>query len=133
MPGQTESSADCRKCPCGLVRERQPSLSPEDVVCALEASHPLVSIYEPVTDDGKSELLVLDKIASQTDESSDINDKILLTELISSLNANDRAIIVMRYFKNMTQCQVAEKLNMTQVQVSRTEKRILQSLRKQVV
>ena len=109
------------------------SLSPEDVVCALEASRPLVSIYEPVTDDGKSELLVLDKIASQTDESSDINDKILLTELISSLNANDRAIIVMRYFKNMTQCQVAEKLNMTQVQVSRTEKRILQSLRKQVV
>ena len=86
-----------------------------------------------MTDDGKSELLVLDKIASQTDESSDINDKILLTELISSLNANDRAIIVMRYFKNMTQCQVAEKLNMTQVQVSRTEKRILQSLRKQVV
>lgn len=52
------------------------SLSPEDVVCALEASRPLVSIYEPVTDDGKSELLVLDKIASQTDESSDINDKI---------------------------------------------------------
>ena len=108
-------------------------LSPEDVVYALEASRPPVSIYEPLSDDGKSELLVLDRLAMKEDESADINDKILLSELIATLNANDRAIIIMRYFKNMTQCQVAEKLNLTQVQVSRTEKRILQSLRKQVV
>ena len=73
---------------------------------------------------------MLDKIEQKEENPcDDIDTKILLTELLSSLNADDRKIIVMRYFKNMTQSDVAKRLNISQVQVSRIEKRILLQLR----
>ena len=52
--------------------------------------------------------------------------------VVSALSARDRKLIIMRYFSSMTQSQTAEKLGMTQVQVSRREKVILSELRKQL-
>ena len=108
----------------------QCGISPEDVVAALDAARPVISIYDVAANDGDSDILVLDKIEQKEENPcDDIDTKILLTELLSSLNADDRKIIVMRYFKNMTQSDVAKRLNISQVQVSRIEKRILLQLR----
>lgn len=108
----------------------QCGISPEDVVAALDAARPVISIYDVAANDGDSDILVLDRIEQKEENPcDDIDTKILLTELLSSLNADDRKIIVMRYFKNMTQSDVAKKLNISQVQVSRIEKRILLQLR----
>ena len=52
-------------------------------------------------------------------------DRIALKEALSKLNKNERRIIILRYFKDMTQVEVAKILNMTQVQVSRLERKIL--------
>lgn len=104
-------------------------LSVEDVVAALDASRPVASIYDVVTDDGGSEILLIDRLEQEESESDRLNMKILLTELLHSLDADDRKIIIMRYFNDMTQTEVAKSLNMSQVQVSRLEKRILLKLK----
>ena len=77
---------------------------------------------------------MLDRIEQEeATEYDNIDMKILLTELLSSLQADDRKIIIMRYFNDMTQSEVAKRLNISQVQVSRIEKRILTQLRKKAV
>ncbi len=58
------------------------------------------------------------------------NDKIAVKDAILKLEKKDRTLIFLRYFCGETQCQTAEKLNMTQVQISRREKKILNSLKK---
>lgn len=120
-PSVTEISAQC-------------GISPEDVVAALDAARPVISIYDAVAEDGDSQILVLDRIEQEeATEYDNIDMKILLTELLSSLQADDRKIIIMRYFNDMTQSEVAKRLNISQVQVSRIEKRILTQLRKKAV
>lgn len=70
-------------------------------------------------------------IPVQSEESS-ITDKIALRELIKTLNDEDRKLIVMRYWQNRTQMEVAKILGMTQVQVSRREKKLLSRLREEL-
>lgn len=112
----------------------QCGLSPEEVVAAIDASRPVISLYDVVAEDGDSQILVLDQIEQKEESiSQNIDVKILLTELLSSLGPDDRKIIIMRYFNDMTQSEVAKKLNISQVQVSRIEKRILQQLRRKAV
>ena len=62
----------------------------------------------------------------------EISDKLALQEVVKSLNAKDRKLIVLRYFQSKTQSDTAKVLGMTQVQVSRREKVILNELRKQL-
>lgn len=99
-----------------------------DVAQALESMRPHMSIYEPVYDDRDSTLIV-DRMIYDGNEENEIIDRIFLKEMLGSLEARDRQIIVMRYFQNKTQSQVAEVLGVSQVQVSRLENRILTRLR----
>lgn len=120
-PSVTEISAQC-------------GITPEDVAAAFDAARPVISIYDAVAEDGDSQILVLDRIEQEeATEYDNIDMKILLIELLSSLQADDRKIIIMRYFNDMTQSEIAKRLNISQVQVSRTEKRILTQLRKKAV
>lgn len=113
---------------------QQCALSPEDVATALDAARPIISIYDVVAEDGDSQILVLDRIEQkENSEYESVDAKILLAELLSSLSADDRKIIILRYFNGMTQSAVAEKLGISQVQVSRAEKRILSQLRQRAV
>lgn len=113
---------------------RQCSLSPEEVTAALDAARPMISIYDVTAEDGDSQILILDRIAQDENNGyENIDTKILLSELLASLSVDDRKIIIMRYFNDMTQSSVAEKLGISQVQVSRTEKRILSQLRQRAV
>ena len=114
------------------VLGREPSVSElseamylpeEQVVEALCASAPPISLTESDDDGGGQIDLPVD---SPEDLLSDI---ISLKQVVGSLEPNDRKLIVLRYFSGMTQVQTAARLGMTQVQVSRREKKILTALR----
>jgi len=69
------------------------------------------------------------KLAEAKDESEDTIDKLALNEIIASLNEREQQIIKLRYFNDRTQTDIAKELGISQVQVSRMEKRILKILR----
>ncbi len=98
---------------------------PEDkVVLALEASRPALSLYAEDESTGFSP----EKIVGE-DNIEKITDTLALREAISSLPQGEGKLITLRYFHNLTQEQIARLLGMTQVKVSREEKRILKKLR----
>ncbi len=111
---------------------RELSCESGDVATALESMRPHISIYEPVYDSNNSDnaaTLIADRMVYDGNEENEIIDRIFLKEMLGSLESRDRQIIVMRYFQNKTQNQVAEVLGVSQVQVSRLENRILKKLR----
>jgi len=75
----------------------------------------------------------VDKIQSKKDESEEVLNRITLEKLLQELAGRERALIQKRYFEEKTQVQVAKELEMSQVQVSRLEKKILASMRKKII
>lgn len=73
---------------------------------------------------------ILDKIPSNNDGEKNIIDKIVLKDAIERLNERDKKIILLRYYKGSTQMQVAKILGISQVQVSRIEKKVLSDMRR---
>ena len=71
----------------------------------------------------------METISSGADEATMIVNKLSINELIADLEEREKQIILLRYFKEKTQTEVAKILGITQVQVSRIEKRILTSMR----
>jgi len=96
----------------------------ETAAQAIGASMPTVSLTES-EDEGSGQI----DIAVDSHEDT-VVDTLALKEALSTLGAEDRQMIILRYFKNETQAQVAKKLGMTQVQVSRREKKLLAIMRK---
>ena len=101
-------------------------LPEENIYMALEASRSVESINEKIDEDG-NELVEL--IKTEDDEEMKIVNKITVSELIKKLNYRDREIINLRYFYDKTQSQVANILGISQVHVSRLEKKILNEFR----
>lgn len=100
----------------------------ESIALALDASRPHVSIYEPAYgDDGDA--LVMDKITAGKDETDGALNRVMIRELMESLEPRERSIILMRYFRDKTQSEIAAVLGISQVQVSRLESRIIKKLR----
>lgn len=104
----------------------------EEVVYALTTSKPLESINEEVYDENDKTTL-LDKITLNVDEETKVVDKIVLKDMLKTLPDNQKEVIILRYFKGQTQAQVAKILGVSQVQISRLEKRILGNLRESLV
>lgn len=105
-------------------------LPKEEIIMALESKKPVNSIYE-TEDDNNVELV--DKISSGIDEQNRVTDKMLILELIESLNEKERQVILLRYFRGKTQTEVAKIVGVNQVQISRIEKRVLETMRKKLV
>jgi len=101
--------------------------SPEDVAMALDAVLPVQSLSAPLGDDEKSAER-LDFVEDSACEELYL-DRLFVKDLLSLLEARERKIIVLRYFRDQTQQQVAHALGISQVQVSRLENRILKKLR----
>ena len=107
-------------------------ISASDLAVALESQVRPQSIYAS-TDDGISEINPLvDKIESKQDEIGDMVNKVALRQMIGELKDRDKKIVYMRYFQMKTQAQTAEMLGISQVQVSRLEKKILSDMRKKL-
>lgn len=107
-------------------------VSIQDVVFAMESSKMPISLFQQVGDgDGNKELTLIDKIEDENTIEKEL-DKMLLYKAISNLNARDKKIIIMRYFRDMTQSQIAKALGVSQVQVSRLENKILKEIKLQL-
>lgn len=102
------------------------SLSPEEVSGLLCASLPVISLTAD-DESGSRELSV-----TAGDMTEDITERLSLVAAIESLPERDKKIIKLRYFSGLTQAATAEILGMTQVQVSRREKRILSQIKQKV-
>jgi RNA polymerase sporulation-specific sigma factor len=111
---------------------KRADMIPEDVVMALDASSQVESIYKPVYEADGREVLLLDMLGGES-ESEKIVDRLLVEKLIGGLGERERTLIRLRYFENKTQVQTADNLGMSQVQVSRLEKKILLDMRKKAL
>ncbi|RKN84649.1 RNA polymerase sporulation sigma factor SigF [Paenibacillus ginsengarvi] len=105
-------------------------ITPEDVVFAQEANKPPSSIHETVFENDGDPITLMDQIADENQEKW--FDKLALSEAINALTERERLIVYLRYFRDQTQSEVASRLGISQVQVSRLEKKILQSIREQI-
>jgi RNA polymerase sporulation-specific sigma factor len=101
--------------------------SVEEVIMAQEASRTPSSIHETVYENDGDPITLLDQIADNTDHKW--FDKIALKEAIRELDDRERLIVYLRYYKDQTQSEVADRLGISQVQVSRLEKKILQTMK----
>ena len=104
----------------------------EEILFALESSASMQYLYEVIHQDDGSPVLLIDKLSENAVEDKNITEKIALKEALRNLDTKSRQIIVLRYFKDKTQIQVAKMLGISQVQVSRIEKKVLQEMRKQL-
>lgn len=106
-------------------------VSKEEIVMALESSNPIDSLEDVRYTDYKTDksVSIIEKISTNVDEANMVTNKITLHKLIENLEERDKKIILLRYYKEKTQDQVAKILGISQVQVSRIEKRILQSMK----
>lgn len=111
---------------------RELGISPEEIAMAMDAAAEVESIYRSVYQGEGKELQLLDKIPEKENKQEKLLDKIFLEELLNTLNAEERKLICMRYFCDMTQTDVAGRLGVSQVQVSRMEKKILNRLKNAV-
>ena len=100
-------------------------LSREDAVLALNARREVKSLYEPVGGDG--ELRLMDVIGEES--MGEVDRRLLLAELLKELSPQERTIIVLRYFRSNTQSEIAQVLGVSQVQISRLERKILDRMR----
>ncbi len=105
------------------------NIEKEDVVLAMGSSKMPVSIYETMDDSGDGGISLIDKLPSPYTEEEHI-DTLYLKSLISKLDNREKKIIILRYFRDKTQGEVAKILGVSQVQVSRLEMKILEKLRK---
>ena len=107
---------------------KESGIAVEDIITALDAGREVESIYKTVYESDGSEVLLVDMLGSEG-ESDEIVNKLLLEKLLGGLDEREKYLIQLRYFENKTQMQVAGKLGMSQVQVSRMEKKVLLRLR----
>lgn len=111
---------------------RELKVEKEEIVVALESQRTVESIDKNVYDDENGESKI-SKISNQKDETTILLNKLCVEELINNLETRDKKIILLRYYKRKTQTEVAKMLGITQVQVSRLEKRILSEMKEKIV
>ncbi|MCL1631871.1 RNA polymerase sporulation sigma factor SigF [Sporolactobacillus sp. CPB3-1] len=105
-------------------------LSPEDIVLSQEAIRAPSSIHETVFENDGDPITILDQISDH--ESTKWFDQMVVREAVEQLNDREKLIVYLRYFKDQTQTEVAERLGISQVQVSRLEKKILEEIKSQM-
>lgn len=107
-------------------------LSREDIVLALESGYEVESIYQAAYKSDDKEMLLIDRIPGNKDEHETLTNHIVLQELMEKMEERDRQLIRLRYFENKTQTEVAGMMGISQVQVSRQEKKILLKMRAEI-
>ncbi len=108
---------------------QETGISAEDLVLAMEAMSEVESLSQTIYSGDGTPVLLGDRLPDNKDRNEELLNRMLLLGLLKLLSEDEQEIIRLRYFEDCTQVQVAERLGMTQVQVSRAEKRILKKLR----
>lgn len=108
-------------------------VSIEEAGMAIDATSPISSLYECAYGEDSQTYGEIIPDRADADEFERLNDKIALSQAINKMPPEWRKIVLLRYYRNMTQMQVASALGMTQVKVSREEKKIMNFLRNQML
>ena len=104
-------------------------LSGEDIVMAIESATEVDSIYRTIYQGDGNAISLADRLEEKDNPNERLLDHMVLQEVMATLEEREKRLIEMRYFEEKTQNQVAAALSMTQVQVSRMEKKILKKMR----
>jgi len=122
--------------PSILEIEALTELSREEIILAMEANKEVESIYQPVAGIDGEEILLVDQLGNtgnpyEEPEKEAVLNELVVEQLLATLDETERRIMKLRYFENKTQCEVADAVGMSQVQISRLERKILIRLREQ--
>ena len=104
-------------------------MEPEEIVLCLESVVEVESMEQKVYEGDGKEIVLMDRLAEEKNEQEELVDHLFLEQLLGALNERDRKLIILRYYENKTQTQVSEALGISQVQVSRLEKKILRRMK----
>ncbi|WP_461612333.1 RNA polymerase sporulation sigma factor SigF [Clostridium sp. Marseille-QA1073] len=104
----------------------------EDIITALESSNSMQYLYDTIHHDDGAPVLLIDKLSEDYEEDTEVIDRLALKEALTKLDLKSRQIIMLRYFKDKTQIQVAKMMGISQVQVSRIEKKVLKMMREKL-
>ena len=104
-------------------------VAPEELTMAMDACTDVESLHRPVCKKEGQEMSLMEKVGQADAAEERVVDHLLLKELLKNLDKDERKLIYLRYFSEKTQTQVGKELGISQVQVSRMEKKILEKLR----
>lgn len=104
----------------------------DDIIMALESNAEVESLYKTIYQGDGNAIYLIDKLEQTKDENENIIDHIALREIINTLDEKERNLIELRYFRDKTQTDIAKELGISQVQVSRLEKKILKVMRERM-
>ena len=107
----------------------------EEIILATESAKQIESIENTACNNEKSNksLTLIDIISTGKDEATSVVNKVTIQKMIQNLDEREKKIILLRFYKDKTQAEVAKILGISQVQVSRIEKRILSNMREELV
>ena len=124
-----------------LKNNREPSMeeiadevgiSREELVMALESGAQVESLQKTIFESDGSDIALEDKLPQEKSQQEEILNKMFLEEILGELDAKERELIYLRFFQEKTQAYIGEKMGLSQVQVSRLEKKILSRLREKI-
>jgi RNA polymerase sporulation-specific sigma factor len=117
---------------------RQPTLSElaaelnadtEDLIVAMESGLEVESLYATIHQGDGGPIYLIDKVGKNKDDGDAVVNQIALRQMIGKLKPKERQVILLRYFQDKTQMEVAKAIGVSQVQVSRIEKKVLRMLK----
>lgn len=111
---------------------RELGASKEEVAASMEAGAEVESLYKTIQKEDDNGLCLMDKIEDDNQDQERLLNHMVLEGLIRELDGKEREIILRRYYENQTQTEIARALNISQVQVSRLEKKILRRMREKM-
>ncbi len=109
---------------------RESGIDAESLVEAFEAAAPPESIYESVYDGGDKKIYLIDAIAGGETEDEIIN-KVMIDDILNRMKPREKEVILLRYFRGKTQSEIAKMIGVSQVQVSRIEKKAIERIREE--
>ena len=111
---------------------KEAELSVEEALISLESGAEVESLHKIIYQGDGNDISLMDRLVEKENGQDMALNRIFLDEILQKLDARERQLIFMRYFRDMTQTEIAAELGISQVQVSRMEKRILKELKKQL-
>ena len=111
---------------------RELGISPEELMEAMDSYVQVESLQQTIYQGEGNTILLLDKLEEKENQSERVLNRLFLEEILGKLEGEERELIYQRYFQEKTQAAVGEILGISQVQVSRMEKKILERMRKQM-
>ncbi len=118
------------KPPIDLIAKKFKTSS-QEIVFAMDSAKMPISLYTPFEGDDDKSLLVVDRF-NNSNQTEEMFDNIFLRDTLKGLNSRDKKIILLRYFRDKTQSEIAKELGISQVQVSRLETKIIERIRDRI-